>query len=107
MIRYGYPVLYDWLKGLYWKNPAFKETTDFRHIKENYTKSHADINPRAITPVGPWPDIEKAYEEDWSKLKIGEIDMPVVKQYEKKLEEELKNEGKGGEEAGFSLDNFK
>lgn len=86
MVRYLYPVLNNWLKNMYWNHVAFKETTEFRHIKENYTKSHYDINPRAITPVGPWPDVEKGNVEDWSSLKPGSIDMPQVLEYEKTLE---------------------
>jgi putative glutathione S-transferase len=107
MIRYSYPVLHkyalpdweialvradlcsSWLKGMYWNESAFKDTTDFRHIKENYTKSHYDINPHAITPVGPWPDIESGFEEDWSKLRIGKIDMPAVVDFEKTQLERL------------------
>ncbi|GIZ45524.1 hypothetical protein CKM354_000868600 [Cercospora kikuchii] len=107
MIRYGYPTLYNWLRGLYWNNKAFEETTDFRHIKENYTKSHAGINPRAITPVGPWPHIDRGYEDDWSGVRVGEVDHPVVKEYEKKLEEELSNAAPDSGHGGFSLDNFK
>lgn len=34
-IRHDYPVLNAWLTHLYWKVPGFKETTDFKHIKEN------------------------------------------------------------------------
>lgn len=86
MIRYSYPVLHNWLKNLYWNHEAFRNTTDFRHIKENYSKSHSDINPKAITPVGPWPHIEKGVESDWSKLEPGSIDMPEVLEYEKKLQ---------------------
>lgn len=94
ILRYNYPVLNNWMKGLYWGDTGsaggdgrdvWKNTTDIRHIKENYTKSHADINPLAITPVGPWPSIEKGYEADWSKLKPGEIDMPEVLKREKEL----------------------
>ena len=84
-IRYSYPGLHNLLKFLYWEHEAYKSTTDFRHIKESYTKSHMDINPKAITPVGPWPHIEKGVEKDWSKIKPGEIDMPEVLEYEKKL----------------------
>lgn len=92
IIRHDYPVLNNWLEGLYWGHTgliggenAWEATTDFRHIKENYTKSHADINPLAITPVGPWPNVEKGYESDWSKLRVGEIDMPEVLEREKEL----------------------
>jgi len=43
--------------------PAFKETTDFEHIKKHYTKSHGQINKFQITPIGPLPDIlEKEVE---------------------------------------------
>jgi putative glutathione S-transferase len=34
-IRHDYPLLNEWLKNLYWNVPGFKETTNFRHIKEN------------------------------------------------------------------------
>lgn len=57
MIRHDYPFINQWLKLLYWKVPAFKDTTDFDHIKFHYTKSHIQINPLGITPVGPLPNI--------------------------------------------------
>ena len=34
-VRHDYPVLSNWLKNLYWNVKGFRETTDFRHIKEN------------------------------------------------------------------------
>lgn len=34
-IRHNYPVLNNYLKSLYWNVPGFKETTNFKHIKEN------------------------------------------------------------------------
>lgn len=85
-IRHDYPTLNNWLKGMYWNHEVAKATTDFRHIKENYTKSHYDINPRAITPVGPWPHVEEGYEADWGKVRAGRIDMPEVVEYEKKFD---------------------
>ncbi|KAL8875619.1 MAG: hypothetical protein Q9198_006047 [Flavoplaca austrocitrina] len=68
-IRHNYPHLHRWLKHMYWNVAGVKETTDFKHIKENYSKSHADVNPRAITPLGPDPNIERWTEEDeqWRK----------------------------------------
>ncbi|KAK9378811.1 glutathione S-transferase [Kockiozyma suomiensis] len=57
-IRYNYPNINKWLKHLYWDIPAFKDTTNFEHIKKHYTKSHKQINPYSITPLGPIPDIE-------------------------------------------------
>lgn len=78
IIRHDYPMLNNWHKNLYWNVPGFKESTDFKHIKENYTKSHGDINPLAITPLGPYPEVEEGYEQDWSKLKVGEVRHPRV-----------------------------
>lgn len=34
-VRHEYPVLNNWLKGLYWDVEGFRESTDFVHIKEN------------------------------------------------------------------------
>ncbi|RYP51997.1 hypothetical protein DL768_002793 [Monosporascus sp. mg162] len=62
-IRSGYPHLHKWLRNLYWNHPAFKETTNFVHIKRHYTKSHTQINPHGITPLGPVPDILPPDEE--------------------------------------------
>ena len=56
-IRSGYPHLHRWLRTLYWDVPAFKDTTQFEHIKKHYTKSHGQINRFEITPLGPVPDI--------------------------------------------------
>ncbi|EME40437.1 hypothetical protein DOTSEDRAFT_55656 [Dothistroma septosporum NZE10] len=56
-IRSGYPALHKWVRELYWKVPAFGETTEFKHIRNHYTKSHKQINPFSITPVGPEPYI--------------------------------------------------
>ncbi|KAJ4992270.1 glutathione S-transferase Gst3 [Stagonosporopsis vannaccii] len=84
-IRHDYPVLNNWLKNLYHNVEGFKESTDFRHIKENYTKSHKDINPLAITPLGPYPEVEEGYQVDWSKLKPGEVKHPLVVEAGSKL----------------------
>lgn len=101
-IRANYPVIHEWMKNLYWNVSGFRETTDFRHIKENvrygtmgqdprtliseqYTKSHYKINPQAITPVGPFPDAEEGVDSDFGKLKPGVIRHPVVIQRERDL----------------------
>lgn len=55
--------MHKWLRHLYWDIPAFKDTTEFEHIKNHYTKSHGQINQFAITPVGPVPDILGKDEE--------------------------------------------
>lgn len=58
-IRGGYPAINKWMKDLYWKNDAFKTSTDFDHIKTHYYWSHSSINPARIVPVGPIPAIEE------------------------------------------------
>jgi glutathionyl-hydroquinone reductase len=62
-IRSGYPYMHKWLRNLYWNVPAFKDTTQFEHIKCHYTKSHSQINPHGITPLGPLPHILPLDEE--------------------------------------------
>ena len=62
-IRSGYPALNRWMRNLYWNHPAFKDTTQFEHIKWHYTRSHTQINPPSITPVGPLPHILPLDEE--------------------------------------------
>lgn len=32
--------------------------------------------------MGPFPDVEEEFEEDWSKLRIGEVKHPDVLEYE-------------------------
>ncbi|KAF8903362.1 glutathione S-transferase [Gymnopilus junonius] len=56
-IRDGYPTIHKWMRKLYWNNPAFKNTTDFDHIKTNYYWSQSGVNPTRIIPVGPIPNI--------------------------------------------------
>ena len=34
-IRHDYPVLNNWLKGMYWNVKAARDSTNFLHIKEN------------------------------------------------------------------------
>jgi len=57
-IRDGYPAINAWMKALYWKNPAFKDSTDFDHIKTHYYWSHPQINGTRIVPAGPIPNIQ-------------------------------------------------
>ncbi|KAL0569021.1 S-glutathionyl-(chloro)hydroquinone reductase [Marasmius crinis-equi] len=57
-IRSGYPNINRWMKKLYWTNPAFKDSTDFDHIKTHYYWSHPQINPTRIVPVGPVPLVQ-------------------------------------------------
>ena len=77
-VRHNYLYVHRYLKNLYWNIKGFKETTNFKHVKENYTKSHGDINPKAITPLGPLPHIESWTEEDekWKRSWISRVQMP-------------------------------
>ncbi|KAI9372337.1 glutathione S-transferase [Aspergillus egyptiacus] len=86
MVRHDYPVLHNWLKGMYWDVQAARESTDFRHIKENYTKSHSGINPKAITPLGPFPHVEEGVERDWGRLTVGGVRHSGVLEAEKMLD---------------------
>ena len=62
--RFHANIVFRWLRNLYWNHEAFgSQTTDFVHIKRHYTKSHKQINPFSITPVGPLPDILPLDEE--------------------------------------------
>lgn len=62
-IRSGYPALHSWMRNLYWNQEAFGKTTQFEHIKWHYTRSHTQINPLSITPVGPLPHVLPLEEE--------------------------------------------
>lgn len=47
-----YPNLWNYLKELY-QVPGVKETCNLDHIKRHYYKSHPNVNPTRIVPVGP------------------------------------------------------
>ena len=84
-IRHDYPQINEWLKRLYWGFKGFRESTGFKHIKENYTKSHKDINPKGITPRGPWPDVEEGEGNSTRETRTGGVMMPEVLEAEEKL----------------------
>ncbi|KAF4618511.1 hypothetical protein D9613_010018 [Agrocybe pediades] len=48
-IRNGYPAIHKWMQNLYWNNPAFKDTTNFEHIKAHYYWSHPHFRQFVIT----------------------------------------------------------
>jgi len=56
-IRYDYPHIHKWVRNLYWNHEAFRVTTNFEHIKKGYYRSMTFLNPEAIVPEGPIPDI--------------------------------------------------
>jgi putative glutathione S-transferase len=53
-----YPELWDFARHLY-QQPAFRDTTDFDHIKRHYYCTHEKLNPTRIVPKGP--------QLDWSQ----------------------------------------
>jgi glutathionyl-hydroquinone reductase len=50
-----YPNLWGYARDLYWL-PAFRDTTNFDHIKRHYYTTHPHINPTRIIPDGPLLD---------------------------------------------------
>lgn len=56
-IRHDYPNIHRWLRDLYWDIPAFKDTTNFEHIKKHYMISHIKQNPFQIVAAGPKENI--------------------------------------------------
>lgn len=99
-IRHDYSNINMWLTRLYWVVPGFRETTDFRHVKENYTRSHGDINPKGITPMGPHPDIQSFTCKEWDdwrgkKLPAGQCELVAVLAYQtSELERGLEKESR-------------
>lgn len=49
----SYPRLHAWLRNLYWRNEAFRETTSFEQFKMGYVKA----SKQSIVPMGPLPHI--------------------------------------------------
>ena len=77
-IRHNYPHVHRYLKNLYWNIKGFRETTNFTHIKEGYSRSMPSINPTLVVPLGPLPPVEDwtAEDEQWRKGWSSEVRMP-------------------------------
>ncbi|ODR81184.1 glutathione-dependent reductase [Haladaptatus sp. W1] len=58
-----YPNLWNYLKELA-QLPDVAETVRMDHIKEHYYRSHADINPTGIVPVGPDLDFDADHDRE-------------------------------------------
>jgi putative glutathione S-transferase len=58
-----YPNLWNYLKELY-QLPGIAETVDFDHITAHYYRSHTDINPTGIVPIGPDLPIDEPHDRD-------------------------------------------
>jgi putative glutathione S-transferase len=58
-----YPNLWGYLRELY-QYDGIAETVNFDHIKRHYYRTHEDINPTRIVPVGPALDLTSAHGRD-------------------------------------------
>lgn len=85
-LRHDYPILNNWMKNLFHNHAEFRGTTYFQYIKDCYFKVQPEINPKLITPIGPWPHVEEGYEEVWQKLSAGGVQMPEVLAAEEALQ---------------------
>ncbi|MDY6802623.1 MAG: glutathione S-transferase family protein [Cyanobacteriota bacterium] len=58
---WDYPNLWNYLKDIY-QHPGVKETCNFDHIKRHYYKSHPNVNPAGIVPIGPEIDLDTPHD---------------------------------------------
>jgi glutathionyl-hydroquinone reductase len=54
-----YPNLWAYARDLY-RQPAFRSTTNFDHIKRHYYMTHPHLNPSRVVPLGPLQDWDGA-----------------------------------------------
>lgn len=57
---WDYPNIWNYLKEIY-QHPGVKETCNFDHIKRHYYKSHPNVNPAGIVPIGPEIDLDSPH----------------------------------------------
>jgi putative glutathione S-transferase len=58
-----YPNLWGYTRDLY-QTPGVAATVNVDHIKEHYYRSHTDLNPKGLVPVGPDVDFEAPHDRD-------------------------------------------
>ena len=58
-----YPQLSAYLRELY-QIPGVADTVNMQHIKHHYYRSHANINPTGIVPVGPQQDFSAPHHRE-------------------------------------------
>jgi glutathionyl-hydroquinone reductase len=58
-----YPNLWPYARDLY-QQPAFRETTNFDHIKRHYFGTHPHLNPSRIVPAGPLLDWDAPHHRE-------------------------------------------
>jgi putative glutathione S-transferase len=58
-----YPNLWNYTKELYGL-PGIAETVNVDHIVRHYYRSHGDVNPKRLVPVGPEIDFAEGHDRD-------------------------------------------
>ncbi|MGG6295396.1 glutathione S-transferase family protein [Leptolyngbya sp. AN02str] len=58
-----YPNLWGYLRDIY-QMPGVAETCNLHHIKQHYYRSHPNVNPSGIVPVGPELDLTSDHGRD-------------------------------------------
>lgn len=58
-----YPNLWGWTRELY-QTPGVAGTVNMAHIKDHYYRSHRNINPAGVVPVGPMIDFDEPHDRD-------------------------------------------
>jgi len=58
-----YDNLWPYVRDLY-QTPGIGETVNMDHIKNHYYRTHPDVNPKRLVPVGPDPDFMAAHDRD-------------------------------------------
>jgi putative glutathione S-transferase len=65
-----YPNLWAYARDLY-SLPAFRETTNFDHIKRHYFGTHPLLNPSRIVPAGPILDWDAPHDRSKASASSG------------------------------------
>ena len=58
-----YPNLWNHTKELY-QLDGVAETVNMAHIKDHYYRTHGDVNPKGLVPVGPEIDYAEPHDRD-------------------------------------------
>jgi putative glutathione S-transferase len=58
-----YPNLWNYTKEIY-QLPGVAETVNMDHITRHYYKTHGDVNPKRLVPIGPDIDFTEPHDRD-------------------------------------------
>ena len=58
-----YPNLWNYTKEIY-QLPGVAETVNIDHITRHYYKTHGDVNPKQLVPIGPDIDFTESHDRD-------------------------------------------